>query len=418
MVLATAPCFSLNVPLTLPVHTSVINGLPKIIAGSGPVTPVNVVLERRHSSLGATLDSVATYARAGYLYASFCAQLERAIIDVSDEEFSRFKEALLGSPFPNSQGEWVTLPNPRNRGARTADLMLALIYSVAADVEEMYGVSFPWRRYGRLSAELIELAQAFRANHPVTELRRAHRIKWTPRKVVGLPDDQFVLLINRARELWGDVIPDGDLAYAENPETQRGALFLRNVAILFILRYAGSRRSEVTRVTFEDVRRSESKLMLTTKGHGGEFGERLPVILFPWVDKVIWRYVTKSRPEPLVGSPLKQDIIFLSHSVRNYGQPISPQTVRKMVDKLRVCLAPPWDTALTPHMLRHSFGYDLQRYGGDAAVTAGMRHASISSSKPYSALVEVFAEHVLDQVNDEIENVLADTGLLEILRKN
>lgn len=418
MVIAAAPCFSLNVPLTLPVRTSVINGLPKIIAGSGPVTPINVVLERRHSLSGATLDSVSTYARAGYLYASFCAQLERAIVDISDDDFSRFKEALLGSPFPNSQGEWVTLPNPRNRGARTADLMLALIYSVAADVEELYAIHFPWRRYGRLSAGLIELAHAFRGKQPMAALPRAHRIKWTPRKVVGLPDDQFVLLINKARELWGDVIADGDLAYAENPESQRGALFFRNAAILFILRYTGSRRSEATRVTFGDVRRSESRLLLTTKGHGGESGERLPVILFPWVDKVIWRYVTKSRPEPLLGDTRQSDEIFLSHSVRNYGEPVSPQTVRKMIEKLRGYLAPPWNTTLTPHVLRHSFGYDLQRYGGDAAVTAGMRHASISSSKPYSALVEVFAEHVLDQVNDEIEGVLASTGLLEMLRKN
>lgn len=418
MVSASVPRFTLEVPVSLPVHTSFINGLPKIIAGSGPVTPLNVALDRRHHALRATLDSVSTYARAGYLYSSFCAHLGRSIIDISNEEFTRFKGALLGSSFPNSQGESVTLPNPRNRGARTADLMLALIYSLAADVEELYGVSFDWRRYSRLPADLIELAEGSRRNSTIAGVHRLHRERWTPRKVVGLPDDQFVLLINKAQELWGDVISDGDTAYAEDRESQRGALFFRNVAILFVLRYAGSRRSEVTRVTLGDIRRSESKLLLTTKGHGGEFGERLPVILFPWVDKVIWRYVTKARPEPCGLGPSDHETVFLSHSVRNYGESISPQTVRKMIDKLRGCLAPPWNTTLTPHMLRHSFGYDLQRYGGEAAVTANMRHASSNSGRAYRALVEIFAEQLLDQVNDEIEGVLACTGLLDMIRKN
>lgn len=407
--------FSLKDPLRLPVQIFKSDGLPKIITGSGPVTPINVALERRRRINKVTPDSLDTYTRACYLYTKFCAHLERSIIDISNEDFHRFKDALLCQPFQDAKGQWVRLMGKRPRRERTADLMLALIYSIASDIECLYGVRFDWRRYGRLPIELLEFVQAVRGKQQASGFPRAHRIKWTPRKIVGLPNDQFLLLIESARKRWKDVISDGDLAFAENPESQRGALFSRNLAILFILRFAGSRRREVTLINLNDIRRAESKLMLVTKGHGGETGERLPVILFPFVDKVIWHYVTKYRPLENGGWSQTQQKVFLSHSARNYGEPISPQTVRKLIDVLRIDLAPPWNTILSPHMLRHSFGYDLQLHGGPAAVTSGMRHVSPESSKPYSALIEVFTSQLLQQVNDEIAGLLDRANLLDMI---
>jgi integrase len=402
--------FSIKDTLRLPVNLIKIDSLPKIITGSGPVTPINVALERRHRIKKATTESLDAYARACYLYASFCAHMERSIIDISNDDFTRFKNALLCLPFPNAKGEWVRLIGKRPRGERTADLMLALIYSIAADIEELYSVRFDWRRYGRVSNELIELIQAGKGYHQISGFPRVHRIKWVPRKIVGLPDDQFLRLISSARNRWGEVISDGDLAFAPNQEAQKGALFFRNLAILFVLRYAGSRRREVTLINLEDIRRAESQILLVTKGHGGEFGERLPVILFPFVDKIIWQYVTKYRPQVQ-----DQRKVFLSHSVRNYGDAITSQTVRKIVDLLRINLTPPWNTILTPHMLRHSFGYDMQMHGGSAAVTSGMRHASPGSSKPYIALIEVFTNNILSQVNNEIEELLDRANLLDLI---
>jgi integrase len=409
------PRIAFSEPLTLPVRVIKVDGLPKIIAGGVPVTPINVVLARRQRYKGASPDGLDPYTRASRLYSEFCAHLGRCVTDISDEDFLIFKDALLGLPFNNSEGLQVCMIGTRQRGERTADLMLSLIYSVAGDVEELYKVRFEWRRYGRVPIEFIDMMRLLGGRRRVISFPRAHRIKWTPRKVVGLPDEQFVKLIEGARRRWFDSVPDGDTAYADLPDSQRGALFYRNVAILFILRYAGSRRGEVVFIRPDDIDRETLTLRLVTKGHGGEYGERLPVILFPFVDELVWRYVTKFRPDPKNLTGGEGDEVFLSHSVRNYGQPITAQTVRKIIETLREDLDTPWNTCLTPHMLRHSFGYHVQRLGGSAAVMASMRHASSASGEPYSSGIENFVEELLEPFNDDIEDIAAQAGLLGYL---
>jgi integrase len=396
--------------LTLPVQVRKVEGLPKLIAGGVPVTPINLVLARRKLHKGATEESLNTYLRAGRVYTEFCAHLERSLVDVTNSDFCLFKDALLGKPFFNSKGEPVQLIGERARGERTADLMLSLIYSLASDIEEIYGVRFDWRRHHGLPSEAIAALRAVGVKY---KSPRAHHIKWTPRKVMALPDDQFMLLVEAARRRWEGVVADGDLAFADDPELQRGALFTRNVAILSVLRLEGSRRSEATFINLDDIDRANNKLFLVTKGHGGEFGERLPVLLFPFVDNLLWRYVTRYRPV----TESENHRVFLSHSVRNYGQPISPQTVRKLVDALKVELEPPWNDLLTPHMLRHSFAYQIQKLGGEAAVTANLRHASSASGHPYAAGVEVFADEILESLNGEIERFLTHANLLDVLQE-
>jgi integrase len=394
--------------LTLPVQVRKVEGLPKLIAGGVPVTPINVVLARRKMHKGATEESLDAYRRASRLYSEFCAHLERSIIDITNSEFNLYKNALLGKPFYNSNGELVRLIGKRERGERTADLMVSLIYSLAADIEELYDVRFDWRRHHGLPSDVMSAMRAAGVKH---KSPRAHHVKWTPRKITALPDGQFVKLIEAARRRWENVVADGDLAFDGNPESQRGALYIRNVSILSVLRFEGSRRSEVTFINLEDIDRANKKLLLVTKGHGGEFGERLPVLLFPFVDKLLWRYVTKYRP---VADSVTQRV-FLSHSVRNYGQPITPQTVRKLVDGLKVELDPPWNEMLTPHMLRHSYAYQIQKVGGEAAVTANMRHASSSSCLPYAAGVEVFADHILESLNGEIARLFTGINLPDVI---
>jgi site-specific recombinase XerD len=410
------PQFSITITdlLKLPVRVIKVNGLPKIIAGGTPVTPINTALARRVQRKGATPESLDAYTRSSRLYVEFCAHLERSIADISDVEFYRFEDALLGLPFPNAKGEWVRMVGKKPRGARTADLMLSLIYSVARDIEYLYGVRFDWRRYGGLPRELGPLLSPRYGRHQFVSFPRTHSIKWPSRKIVGLPDDQFIKLIQGARRRWANHITDGDIAYALDQEAQRGALFFRNTAVLFVLRYAGSRRREVVTIRFCDVDRTHSKLYLVTKGHGGEDGNRLPVILFPFVDAIIWQYATKYRPDVEGGAADEREKVFLSHSVRNYGQPITPQTVRKLIDILREELDPPWNECLTPHMLRHSFGYHIQRAGGSAAQVANMRHASINSGTPYSAGIENFLDDVADPVNNDIKRILRVSGMLEL----
>jgi site-specific recombinase XerD len=97
--------------------------------------------------------------------------------------------------------------------------------------------------------------------------------------------------------------------------------------------------------------------------------------------------------------------------VRNYSDPIGPQTVRAIIDVLRPALDSPWDEIASPHVLRHSFGYDLQKYGGPLAVTANMRHASIESSEPYAAPAQIFAEELFSGVNSKLDEMFARAGL-------
>ena len=408
------PNRSLGSPLRLPIKIIKVGELPKIIAGGVPVTPINWALEQRVKEKGASADSLDVYKRAVRLYVELCAHLGRSLTDISNADFNTFKAALTGTPFLNIRGESIRLVGKRERGKRTADLMLSLIYSIARDIEEAYSVSFDWLRYGAFSCATSKLlAQAGVRTPPVSS--RAHRIKFIPRKVLAIPDDQFVLMIDAARELWGNKISDGDMAFSADPESQRGALFLRNAAILFLLRYAGCRRREPVFIEFGDVRRDEAKLYLVTKGHGGEAGERLPTLLFAFVDELIWRYVVKHRPAPNPFHEKAHERIFLSHSVRNYGQPITAQTVRKIVDALRERLDPPWDDRVTPHTLRHAYAYDLQKRGGPASLTANLRHKSLSSSQPYLAGVETFSEELLGYLEEDLRAVLTRTNLLDFL---
>lgn len=184
------------------------------------------------------------------------------------------------------------------------------------------------------------------------------------------------------------------------------------MAILLILRFAGSRRSEAVQVRFQDIDRAKQSLYLRTKGHGEE---RLPVLLVPKLNQLLWLYATSFRPVPSADAQENLPWVFLSHSVRNYGQPLSDQSVGALLNSLRTVLDTPWNERLTPHMLRHSFGNDLQKLAGEAAVVAGMRHASIRSIAPYQAGLDVFAPVLLGPTAAKLEDYLAQAGLQKLV---
>ncbi len=180
------------------------------------------------------------------------------------------------------------------------------------------------------------------------------------------------------------------------------------MALLFALRYAGSRRAEANQLRIADIDRTQHLIHLVTKGH---HGRRLPVVLYEPVEQAIWLYVTRFRPWT-TRTPLdEQDAVFLSHSVRNYGRRLTAESVRALIDTLRRTLDPPWNEQLTPHMLRHAFGYELQKTGGTSLVTANMRHASIHSSEAYAAGAEVFVDDILAAGNARILQLINEASL-------
>lgn len=388
-----------------------INGLPKIIAGHLPVTPLNEALKRRRDSGGATPASLETYTRAARLHAEFAAYRGRAIIDVTNEEFRCFTLALTGTPFLDGDGNLQQLSG--NRGPRTADLMIALLYTLAGDIQELYGVRIDWRRYRGATEELVDLLRAVGGNYRAKSFPREHRVPYTPQQVLPLPDDQFELMLLGAQQKWGGLIAEGDEAFAENPEKQRGALFQRNVTLLLILRFGGARRSEATFITLQDVDRERSRLYLVTKGHGGPKGKKLPVLLHPYVEAGIWNYATAHRPVTKENSVAGYPVL-VSHSTRNYGRQISAQCVRKVVDELREFLKPPWDELVSPHTMRHRFSIDLQKHAGEAGTIVNMRQASYRSLDSYLGSPEDFAPALIAATDSRLTALLDKFGLTTI----
>lgn len=399
------PIRSLTMPLQPPVRIVKVDSLPKLVAGGTPVLPINLIIARKRQFQFAPNTTLLSLISAAQYYVEFCAHRRYGLLDVAHEEFTTFKNALLGEPFKDSEGQLVYLSGSRTRGRRRVDHILQLLYGIAADISEVYGETFDWQRY-KGASPLLTQARSQRRSRGRPGSRRVHAVRWERTKITGLPDEQFVKLLQAAKVHWADHIPAGDQVNAVHPETQKGALFYRNVALLFVLRYAGSRRAEAIQLHIADVDRTQHLIYLTTKGH---HGKRMPVVLYEPVEHAIWLYVTRFRP--CTTSLDEQGMVFLSHSIRNYGQGVTAESVRALIDTLRGVLDPPWNECLTPHMLRHAFGYELQKMGGTSLVTANMRHASIHSSEAYAAGAEVFVDEIVDVGNARILHLMEEARL-------
>src|ERR1051326_302643 len=130
---------SLEVQPRVPVWIRWVDGLPKILAGGVPVAPFNAALRQRARHDGATRKSLAAYARAAALYTAYCAHQRIGLLDVANDEFPHFVDGLLGLKFRDASGQLVRLDG-RARSRRSADLYLALLYSIAGDVAHLYDV--------------------------------------------------------------------------------------------------------------------------------------------------------------------------------------------------------------------------------------------------------------------------------------
>ncbi len=85
---------SLSLPLRFPIRVRTLDGVPKLLAGGIPITPINLILKQKQREQGATLASLDTYVRAARLYTEFCAHRHQSLVGISNEEFIWFKHAL------------------------------------------------------------------------------------------------------------------------------------------------------------------------------------------------------------------------------------------------------------------------------------------------------------------------------------
>lgn len=378
----------LRTPLSLPIRIRWFDGTPRLFAAGCPATAVNLALRDRVAT-GTTRSSIRSHASAASVFLSFLAARRLALGEATNADFGAFTRALVGQAFLDAEGREAKLAGKRSPA--TAQAIVSRLYGLFADVENSYGTTFDWRRYRPASYRSGRRVQA-----------REHRFRVPSRKPIGLPDEQFGRLLERCVELWGDAIAGGDRAFAPDPEAQRGALAVRNVAVLMLLRYAGARRAEVAPLDLADIDRKAGTIVLVTKARQGG---KEPVLLLPAVDAALARYYLGFRPHGLrpfrrhgrqrPGS-IERDAVLLSHSANRYGERISSDTVRYLIDRLRPALDPPWRERLHPHLLRHAFAHELQRTTGAFAASANLRHRSLASIDAYRTDVVAWADSLRD----------------------
>src|SRR6266704_6185689 len=100
---------SLGIQPRLPIWIRWVDGVPKIVAGGVESVPFNTALRHRARHDGATRKSLAAYARAGALYATYCAHQGVGLLDIANDEFSSFVDGLLGLKFRDANEEFVHL---------------------------------------------------------------------------------------------------------------------------------------------------------------------------------------------------------------------------------------------------------------------------------------------------------------------
>lgn len=177
---------SLDIQPRLPVWIRWVDGVPKILAGGVPVVPFNGALRHRARHDGATSKSLGAYARAAVLYTTYCAHQRVGLLDVANDEFPSVVDGLCGLEFRDASGQLVHLDG-RVRSRRSADLYLALLYSLAGDVAHLYDVSFDWRRHQRLVGSCDGLTAVTRANLLTGMGQRLHRLRHSQRRWWGFP---------------------------------------------------------------------------------------------------------------------------------------------------------------------------------------------------------------------------------------
>jgi len=113
----------------------------------------------------------------------------------------------------------------------------------------------------------------------------------------------------------------------------------------------------------------------------------------------------------VVSTTADQGYLFLSHGVRNYGQPITDSVIREIFDRLRPALSPRWSKQAAPHTLRHACAYQLEGRVSPDVIMAQMRHRSTRSLDAYRASALVFADQLLPALSGSVREIMVRVGL-------
>jgi len=158
----------------------------------------------------------------------------------------------------------------------------------------------------------------------------------------------------------------------------------RDLAMLLLMLDCGLRVSELVSIDVGDVNLAEGYVKIRM-GKGGK--ERM-VPIGSFVQKMIWKYLNHSRPQPVTEKIAR---LFLSDD----GLPLTRNGVQQMLRRCgrRACIS---GVRCSPHTLRHTFAKNYLMNGGDIfSLQKILGHSSLASVRIYLNLfaVDLKAQH-------------------------
>ncbi len=178
----------------------------------------------------------------------------------------------------------------------------------------------------------------------------------------------------------------------------------RNLTILLLLLDTGIRVSELVHINHEDVNLAEGWVKIKI-GKGGK--ERI-VPVGSVVQKSLWKYINRFRPQPLTQKVTR---LFLSE----YGLPLTRSGIQQM---LRRCgkRAGISGVRCSPHTFRHTFAKSYLINGGDIfSLQKILGHSSLASVRTYLNLfgTDIKKQH---QKYSPADNLVNEPAVLPFIK--
>ena len=152
---------------------------------------------------------------------------------------------------------------------------------------------------------------------------------------------------------------------------EKTALGLRDKTILELMYSCGLRISEVTGLDTAKIDFSERCILVLGKGNKERF-----VPIGARVQRVVWKYLQKYRPQP--ANPLCP-AVFLTH----LGNPLTTDRLRYIIEKNTRKIGIE-GIRRSPHTLRHTFAISYLRNGGDVfSLQRILGHSSLEIVRIY-----------------------------------
>lgn len=155
-------------------------------------------------------------------------------------------------------------------------------------------------------------------------------------------------------------------------------LILRDIVVLELLFSTGIRVSELCLLTKHTFQLKAHELLIIVHGKGDK--ERVLELSSPEILNLIHLYINTFSEQIRINNRIL---------INNRGNPLEPQSVRRIIRKYGAKINIPF--TITPHMFRHTFATSLLEAGVDIRyIQALLGHSSISTTQIYT---HVTAKH-------------------------